>query len=135
MSQKLSVTARNPGHYGDRHRRAGETFELSAKSDLAPWMKPVGWSQEADESPERPAPVMVSEVEHKAALSRISDLEQALIIANEERDAADETAETAKARVAELEARLAAATAPKAEEKPPAPPAQQPKATPKPDKT
>lgn len=135
MSQKLTVTARNPGHYGDRHRRPGESFDLSSKSDLAPWMEPVGWSQTADEAPERPAPVVISEVEHKAALSRIADLEQSLIIANEERDAADEAVETAKARAAELEARLSATAAPKAEEKPPAPPAQQPKAAPKTDKT
>lgn len=135
MSQKLTVIARNAGHYGNRHRRPGESFDLSSKSDLAPWMEPVGWSQTADEAPERLAPVMVSEVEHKAALSRITDLEQALTVVKEERDAADEAAEQAKARIAELEARLVAATAPKAEEKPPAPPVQQPKAAPKTDKT
>ncbi|AWJ91416.1 hypothetical protein Sp245p_16350 (plasmid) [Azospirillum baldaniorum] len=135
MSQKLSVTARNAGHYGDRHRRPGETFELSAKSDLAPWMKPVGWDVEAAGALEQPAVGVIPEPEHKAALSRIADLEQALVIVQEERDAADAAGEATKARIAELEAQLAAATAPKAEEKAPAPPVQQPKAAAKTDKT
>lgn len=112
---------------------AGAVVTLPAGTKPGTHLEPVATAAPA--APERPAPVMVSEVEHKAALSRIADLEQALIIANEERDAADETAEAAKTRAAELEARLSAATAPKAEEKPPAPPAQQPKAAPKTDKT
>ncbi|MBP2290721.1 hypothetical protein [Azospirillum rugosum] len=137
MSQKLMVIARNPGHYADRHRKPGERFELSSAKELAAsWMEPVGWSPEVSgDKAAQPAPVTVPEEVHKAALARIDDLEQALTIVKEERDAADEAAAQARARVAELEARLSAAVAPKAEEKPPAAPVQQPKPATKTDKT
>lgn len=44
----LTVVARNGGHFGDRHIREGQTFELAAPGDFAAsWMTPVGWDPKA----------------------------------------------------------------------------------------
>ncbi|MFC5355658.1 hypothetical protein [Azospirillum himalayense] len=40
---QLKVIARYAGHYGEKHIREGQTFELAAPGDFAPsWMKPEG---------------------------------------------------------------------------------------------
>lgn len=48
----LNVIARNPGHYGDRHRRTGEAFPLRARGDFAAnWMEAAGWDPKAPAEP------------------------------------------------------------------------------------
>lgn len=54
--EKLTVTARNHGHYGEKHRRPGETFDLAARVDFAAsWMEPKGWDPKAPPAAEPPA--------------------------------------------------------------------------------
>ncbi|KAA1057159.1 hypothetical protein [Azospirillum argentinense] len=44
----LRVTARYAGHYGEKHIREGQSFELVAREDFAAsWMKPDGWDPKA----------------------------------------------------------------------------------------
>lgn len=48
----LTVIARNPGHYDDRHRRAGESFALRNRGDFAAnWMEAVGWDPKPPAEP------------------------------------------------------------------------------------
>ena len=53
----LTVTARNPGHYGDKHRRPGELFTLADRADFASsWMAAEGWDPQAQPEPAADTP-------------------------------------------------------------------------------
>lgn len=44
----LKVVARYAGHYGGKHIREGQSFDLAAREDFAAsWMKPEGWDPKA----------------------------------------------------------------------------------------
>ncbi|WP_353861279.1 hypothetical protein [Azospirillum formosense] len=55
-SAPLKVVARYAGHYGEKHIREGQTFELASPGDFAAsWMKPDGWDPKASGKVETPA--------------------------------------------------------------------------------
>ncbi|MBK3775933.1 hypothetical protein GAY31_17500 [Azospirillum brasilense] len=52
----LKVVARYAGHYGGRHIREGQPFDLVAREDFAAsWMSPEGWDPKAAAKAEQPA--------------------------------------------------------------------------------
>ncbi|CAO3426698.1 hypothetical protein [Azospirillum argentinense] len=52
---QLKVTARYAGHYGEKHIREGQSFELASREDFAAsWMKPDGWDPKAAAKADQP---------------------------------------------------------------------------------
>jgi len=140
MPDKLHVIARNAGHYGG-HRRPGDRFELLSADDFAPnWMQAVGW-EPAGPAPDQPAPKPgPTAEEHANVLSQLAEVQAAAkewharaLELHDKMDALSvehvKERQELRDRIEDLEAQLAAATAPKPVAEPPKPaPAPAPKA-------